>query len=219
MISSTGAAFNFTAAATSSTGGSWLQILPAAGVRTTPSAVAVSVNADPSLPAGTYTGQIVFSSYPTATVTMTVPVSLIVAPAGSAFFGDTAGQLTFSLIPGAGNPAGQTIQVRNGGGNLLSWSGSVSTADGGHWLTMSSTAGNAPSEVTISVQTASLPGGGHTSGTFVGQLLFHSAASKVTVPISVTVGSTVFRQVNPIAFSMPFAGLSPLPQVLTANGM
>jgi hypothetical protein len=215
MISSTGTNFNYTAVASTTTGGSWLQITPSAGELTTPSAVAVSVNATSSLTAGTYTGQIVFSSYPTPTITMTVPVTLIVAAAGSTFFDDTAGQLSFSLTPGGGPAPPQTFQIRNGGSGTLNWTGSVSTADGGNWLSILATAGTAPSTVTASIQSSALPGGGAQSGTFVGQIAFTATGSKVTVPVSVTVGANVFQQVNPISFSMPFAGLSPLPQVVT----
>jgi len=215
MISSTGAAFNYDAVATTSTGGSWLQITPSGGVLTTASAVAVGVNASVSLAAGTYTGQVVFSSYPTPTITMTVPVTLIVAPAGSTFFDDTAGQLTFSLIPSGGPAPPQSLQIRNGGTGTLNWTGSASTADGGNWLSISSTSGTAPSEVTATIHPASLPGGGAASGTYVGQLSFHTSGSAVTVPVSVTVGANIFEQVNPISFSMPFAGDNPLPQVVT----
>ena len=213
MIASTGSNFNYIAAASTSTGGAWLTIYPAGGVLTTASAVTVSVNAAASLAAGTYTGQIVFSSYPTPTITMTVPVSLIVAPTGAAFFDDTAGQLTFSLTPG-GNPPSQNIQIRNGAAGTLNWAGTSSTADGGNWLEVSATAGTAPSTVTVSVVPASLPGGGAAAGTFVGQLAFQTAGSAVTVPVSVTVGANVFIQQNPISFTMPFAGANPLPQVL-----
>ena len=219
MIASTGASFNYTAAATTNSGGSWLLLTPAGGVRSMPSAVAVSVNDSTNLTAGTYTGQVVFSSYPTPTITMTVPVTLVVAASGSTYFDDTAGQLTFSLATGA-TPSSQTIQIRNGGSGTLNWSGSASTADGGNWLTMSQTSGTSPSMVTVSVTPASLPGGGSVAGNFSGQLSFQTTGSAVTVPISVTVGSSIFEQVNPISFTMPFAGLNPLPQVVipASNG-
>jgi hypothetical protein len=164
MIASTGTAFKYTATATTSTGGSWLQISPASGVLSTPSSVSVIVNALSSLAAGTYTGQVVFSSYPSATVTMTVPVSLIVAPPGGTFFDNTAGQLTFSLATG-GNPPPQIIQIRNGGTGTLNWTGTVSTADGGNWLSLDATSGTAPSTITVAIQPASLPGGAAAAGT------------------------------------------------------
>jgi hypothetical protein len=37
----------------------------------------------------------------------------------------------------------------------------------------------------------------------------------VTIPVSVQVGDNVFRQVNPISFTMPASGASPLPQFIT----
>ena len=215
MISSTGANFNYTAVASTTTGGSWLKILPTGGVLTTASAVAVSVNDTTTLAAGTYSGHVVFSSYPTPTITMTVPVTLIVAPAGSAFFDDTAGQLTFSLTPSGGPAPSQNIQITNGGTGTLNWTASHSTADGGNWLSILATSGTAPSTVTVSIQSSALPGGGASSGTFVGQIAFTASGRAVTVPVSVTVGANVFRQVNPISFNMPFAGLNPLPQVVT----
>ncbi len=213
-ITSTGTNFNFSATPSTSTGGNWLSVTPIGNdCCITAEAVTVSVNAT-SLTAGTYHGQIVFASYPSGTVTMTVPVTLIVAPAGGTFFDDMPGQASFSLTPG-GTPPSKTIQVRNGGIGTLSWTVTASTADGGNWLNVPVTAGTAPSTVTVGVDTASLPGGGSTAGTFIGQLSFQAPGSSVTVPVSVTVGTNVFTQVNPINFTMPFAGSNPLPQVIS----
>jgi hypothetical protein len=212
-VASTGAQFRFSATATTSTGGSWLQIDPSSGVLTTPTTYLVSVNATVSLAAGTYSGQIVLSPYPSGP-TMTVPVSLIVAPAGAAFFDDMAGQVSFSMVT-SGSPPSQTIEIRNGAAGTLHWTASVSTADGGNWLGLSASAGTAPSPVTVELTPAALPGGGALAGTYIGQILFQTAGSSVTVPVSVTAGPSVFTQVNPISFTMPFAGANPLPQVLT----
>ena len=172
-IASTGANFNVTTTVTTSTGGSWLAITPGSGIYSTPAAYIVSVNPTVSLAAGTYSGQIVFAEYSAGTPKMTVPVSLIITAAGAAFFDDTSGQVSFSMVPG-GKPPAQVLQIRNGGPGTLSWTGSVSTADGGNWLSVSATAGNAPSLVTVSLTPASLPGGGATAGTFVGQLMFQA---------------------------------------------
>src|ERR1700722_18767630 len=212
-IASTGTQFAFSATPSTSTGGNWLQVPSSGGgCCTTPEALTVIVNAA-SLPAGTYTGQILFASYPSGAITKTVPVSLIVAPAGGTFFGDVAGQASFSMVPG-GAPPSQFIQIENGGTGALQWTVTRSTADGGNWLNVPVTAGTAPSMVAVGITPASLPGGGSTAGTYVGQLLFTAAGSSVTVPVSVTVGSSVFTQVNPINFTMPQGG-GALPQVLS----
>jgi hypothetical protein len=212
-IASTGTQFSFSATPSTSTGGNWLTVTPSGGgCCTTPEGLTVSVNAA-SLAAGTYSGQILIAEYFSGTPSMTVPVSLTVAPAGGTFFGDVAGQASFSLVPG-GTPPSQTIQIENGGTGTLQWTVTASTADGGAWLDVPVTAGTAPSMVTVGITPASLPGGGSTAGNFVGQLLFQTTGSSVTVPVSVTVGSSVFTQVNPINFSMPQGGAT-LPQVLS----
>ena len=212
-IASTGTQFLFSATPSTSTGGSWLTVTPS-GTEccATPEGLTVSVNAA-SLAAGTYTGQIVFANYPSGTITMTVPVSLIVAPAGGTYFGDVAGQASFSMVPG-GTPPPQTIEIENGGTGTLHWTVTPSTADGGNWLEVPVTSGNAPSMVSVAIAPTSLPGGGSTAGTFVGQLLFKTTGSSVTVPVSVTVGTEIFTQVNPSNFTMPQGG-GTLPQLLS----
>ena len=212
-IASTGTQFTFSATPSTSTGGSWLTVTPSGGgCCNTPEGVTVSANAA-SLTAGTYTGQILFANYPSATVTMAVPVTLIVAPPTGPSFGDVAGQASFSMLAHGVSPS-QVIQIENGGTGSLAWTVTATTADGGNWLDVPVTAGTAPSMVTVGITPASLPGGGATAGTYVGQLLFTAAGSSVTVPVSVAVGTAVFTQVNPIDFTMPLGG-GTLPQVLS----
>jgi hypothetical protein len=212
-VASTGANFTFSATPTST--GNWLTTNPSGGeCCNTPDGVTVSVNAA-GFTAGTYSGQIVFANYPSATVTMTVPVSLIVASATGPSFGDMAGQVSFSMLANSAPPL-QIVQIYNGGPGNLHWSVAKSTADGGNWLGVPVTTGTAPSMVTVEITPSALPGGGSVAGTYVGQLLFTAAASSVTVPVSVTVGSTNFTQVNPIDFTMPQGG-EVLPQVLSIS--
>jgi len=211
---SNGSQFNCDATASTNSGGSWLQISPASGVYATPASWVVTVNPAVSLAAGTYTGQIVVKQYPSGVPTMTVPVTLIITAAGTPFFDDMAGQVSFSLAPGGAPPA-QSIQIRNGTTGTLNWAATAATADGGAWLKLSAASGKAPSTVSVSLVPSALPGGGSVAGTWVGLIAFQSASGTVTVPVRVTVGTSVFSQVNPLNFTMPFAGASPLPQVVS----
>src|SRR5581483_5314498 len=181
---------------------------------TTPEAITVSVNAS-TLAAGTYTGELLFTQYSLHDLAIVVPVTLTIAASGTTYFDSEPGQMTFSMVPGALNVTPQSLTVRNGGTGTLNWTGSVSTADGGSWLSASALSGVAPATITISVNPVNLPGGGQIAGTFVGQLFFQTTGSSFTVPVSVSVGGTVFRQVNPISFTMPFGGANPLPQILS----
>lgn len=81
-VQSNGAAFYFSAAATTATGGSWLSIATggACSLCETPETVTASIVAAPTPAVGTYTGQIVFTTQ-TGNEAITVPVTLTVAPA------------------------------------------------------------------------------------------------------------------------------------------
>ena len=208
--------FAFNASATTTTGGSWLTVTSCGSWCTAPEALTVTVTTSVTLAAGAYSGQIVFSAHNNPSDSITVPVTLTVAAAGTAFFDDLPGQMTFSLATGSTTtPPSQFIQIRNAGTGPLAWTGAASTADGGSWLQVSSLSGAAPSMISVALITANLPGGGFTPGTYIGQLAFAGAGGAVTVPVSVVVGAAVFEQVSAIAFTKPYAGANPLPQLLT----
>jgi hypothetical protein len=203
----------FSTAATTNTGGAWLSVSPAGNACCyTPLAVSAIVTAG-NLAAGTYTGQIVITNYSNAGIKMTIPVTLTVAASGATFFDDLPGKLSFSFKTN-GSATSQSIQIRNAGAGTLNWTVASSTADGGSWLTASASSGAAPSTITIGIAKAGLPGGGASAGTFVGQLLLHTSGDNVTIPVAVTVGASVFTQINPLNFTMAFGGANPLAQVL-----
>ena len=212
---SSGSSITFDAAAVTGNGGSWLTISKLGNACcTTPEVITVSVTAN-TLAAGTYTGEITFTQSTSHDMAITVPVTLTVEATGSTFFDNVPGQLSFSLLTGASSVPAQTLQIRDAGSGTLTWMGSKSTADGGNWLTVTPLSGTAPSTVTVGIVPSRLPGGGQLMGTFIGQVSFLSATGTVTVPIKVTVGDNVFRQVNPISFTMPAGGANPLPQFLS----
>src|SRR6266481_2679562 len=203
----------FSTAATTNTGGAWLSVSPAGNACCyTPLAVSAIVTAG-NLAAGTYTGQIVITNYSNAAIKMTIPVTLTVAASGATFFDDLPGKLSFSFKTN-GSATSESIQIRNSGAGTLNWTLAASTADGGGWLSASASSGAAPSTITIGINKSSLPGGGASAGTFVGQLLFQTSGDSVTIPVAVTVGTSVFTQINPLNFTMAFGGANPLAQIL-----
>jgi len=214
-IASTGANISFSVSATSTTGGNWLSINLGTGCcYTTPQAIIVSAKPAATLAAGTYTGSIAVKSDGGA-LTQTIPVSLTIKASGTSFFDDLAGGLTFSMLTQGTAPPVQTFQIRNAGTGTLDWTASTSTSDGGSWLTLSAASGVAPGYLSVGVKTGKLPGAGLTAGTFTGQVLLKTTGDSVTVPITVTVGASIFRQVNPLNFTKEYAGANPLPQVFT----
>jgi hypothetical protein len=180
--------------------GAWLSVANASfnncTLCSTPQSFRAIVNAGPTMPVGSYTGQIVFTARD-GTLTLTVPVTLTVAdPTAGAFFDNLPGQVSFSFPTGSAAPPSQTLQIRNAGSGTLSWTLDTSTADGGNWLNASVQSGTAPSLVTVSVTKQNLPDQGLIAGTFVGELVFRTGSQSITVPVSVVVGSGVFRQVT-----------------------
>jgi hypothetical protein len=203
----------FSVTVSTSSGGSWLSTSPTGNACCfTPLAVSVVVTAG-SLPAGTYSGQVLITNFSNSSIKMTIPVTLTVAASGATFFDDLPGKLSFSFKTG-GVATSQTIQIRNAGAGTLNWTLTKSTASGANWMSVSATSGAAPSTVTIGITKSALPGGGASAGTFVGQLLLHTTGDSVSIPVAVTVGTAPFTQVNPLNFTMSFGGANPLTQVI-----
>ena len=216
-ITSATAGLSFSHAEQTAAGGNWLQVSTGSGCSlfgtcTTPAALSVSVDAA-TLPAGVYTGTIVFSSGTTPT---TASVTLTVEGTAGAFFGQFIGQLGFVFGGGtASAPLPQTIEINNAGSGLLNWNVAVSTSGGGNWLTVSARSGVAPSMITVSVSAQDL-----NPGIYTGQLLFQAATGSVTVPVNLVVaGSSTneFNQVPSLSFTMPAGGPNPQAQTFTVT--
>lgn len=215
---STGTAFAFGATASTNSGGAWLSLNPSSfgccGVNT-PYPITVIVNPTVTLAAGIYTGQIVLKPGSSSIATLTVPVTLVVHDTTDTYFDQIAGGLTFSMATAGGTPPGQQIQIRNAGAGTLAWTATTSTSDGNKWLSLSASSGTAGTTITVSIDPAALPGLSSTAGTFTGQVVFKTTDDTVTVPITVNVGASVFRQVNPLNFTKLFGGANPLSQTIT----
>jgi hypothetical protein len=216
-VASTGADFTFTAVVVNSTGGSWLTITPASFgcCASTPYAIQATVNPAVTLAAGTYSAEIVVKAN-AGSPALTIPVTLTIQPATASFFDNLPGQMTFSMVTKGVNPPAQSLEIRNGGAGALAWTATTSTSDGGAWLAISPASGTAPSAPLVSVVATNLPGLGLVAGTFTGQVTLLNGSNRVTVPVTMVVGDSVFRQVNGLDFNKVYGGPNPLPQYFTA---
>jgi hypothetical protein len=239
-VGSAGTSIGFTATVASATGVTfttanhtvvpWLSITPSPGNQgyylPTPHAVVVSVNTAATLTAGTYSAEIIIVSQSEAGQTvnnaqmMTVPVTLTVMPPTATFLDSLPGQLTFSMLTGAKSlpPPSQPLEIRNAGTGTLNWTATVTTSDGGSWLSISSSSGTAPAVPQVSVSPANIAGGGLLSGTFTGQVVLETSGNTVTIPVAFNVGASVYSQVNALDFNMVAGGASPLPQLISIPG-
>jgi hypothetical protein len=216
VAASDNAALRFTPIVATAKGGNWLTVTPSSnGCCFAPFPITVSVNAG-TLPAGVYTGEITITEFANPAREMTVPVTLTVAASG-AFFDNLPGEMTFTMKKGA-KPTPQTLQIGNAGTGKLKFTITPITADGGLWLKPNVLVTTTPKTLTITVVQTALPGAGQIAGTYLGQLLLVSDTGiSATVNVTANVGDSVFTQVNPLNFVMPFGGANPLPQILTVT--
>ena len=174
FISNTGdGTFNFQAAASTDTGGSWLSVTPAAGLVSAGLDSAVTVTADPAkLSPGTYTGLITISNATTPAQTRAVRVSMIVSPIQRTLLLSQYG-LTFTALAGGPQVPSQMFGVLNTGQGSMPWSAqAVSFSPGASWLSISPASGttDAASLVVPFVQvTANTTG--LASGTYYGKIV------------------------------------------------
>ncbi len=112
-----------------------------------------------------------------------VSITNIVISGGDAFFeisfpqpeiSRSPANMTFTAVEGDGDPAGQTLEVSNGGGGTLVWT----VSDDAEWLSLSPTSGSSTGEsdnVTVTVNTSGLAAG--------------SYAATITITIAATAAS------------------------------
>jgi uncharacterized protein (TIGR03437 family) len=195
-----GGSLAFTVAASTSTGGNWLQVAPVSGTATPATPVSLTVTANPgTLPAGTYSGSIVVSS---AVGNITVPVTLAISAVQQTILLSQTG-LTFTGVAQGGAPLSQSFGILNTGQGAMNWSASATTLSGGAWLTIDQQSGSVATPLTsVSVVNASVNTSGLTAGNYYGQIQVTSQAANSPQSISVVLnvlppGSSPGAEVQP----------------------
>jgi hypothetical protein len=189
-ISSSGAAFNFTAAASNVP---WLSATPTGGP--TPGSVNVSVNPN-GLAAGTYGGTVTITAAGAAGSPRVVPVSLTVTSATVSTLNTTPASLTFTYQTGGSTPGTQSIAVSSSGTGLSY----TAAASGGTWLSASPTSGTTPGTVSVSVNPAGLAIGTHNGMVTITSNGAAGSPQSVAVTLIVSnTGNSSFLTVTPNA--------------------
>lgn len=214
-----GASIYYSQVTSTATGGDWLNVTlcnTSFYPCVTNDPIYVGITNTSNLTAGTYTGQITFYESNSPAYSMTVPVTLTVIPASQPFFDITAGQTSFSFVPGTTTTQTQTLYVDNGGAGTLAWKAATNTADTGKWLAVSPASGTNAGSYKVEVVPGKLPNKGASAGTFVGQQVLETSTGNVTIPVVVTVGASVFAPVPTVVFETSQGGTPP-PQEITIN--
>ena len=152
----------FTASVDPASPATWLSVNPTTGGASSSSPATLVVSASPgSLPAGTYSSNVIVSGGGT---TVHIPVTMTLGASGAQILLSQVG-LRFVGVSGGGNPSPQTFGILNSGVGTLHWTAAASTQSAGNWLQVSATSGtvNTPfldvSLLSVSVNTAALPPG------------------------------------------------------------
>jgi trimeric autotransporter adhesin len=187
-VTGTPGALAYTAAVSTTNGGDWLTITPAAGTTNSPIQVGVANN---GLPAGTYQGVVTITSPGATGSPLTVKVTLTVTAAQTLTAAPTT--LNFSYTIGATTtPATQTVQLSSSN-PPAAFTASATTASGGTWLTVSPASGNTNGALTVGVNVTGLA-----AGSYTGTVAVNSPASTTQPAASITVNLTVLAVPKPL---------------------
>ncbi|HZS49734.1 MAG TPA: BACON domain-containing carbohydrate-binding protein [Bryobacterales bacterium] len=189
----------WSAAVATSSGGNWLSVSPQSGAG--PATLTVNVAAA-SLDAGFYAGQITVSGGGSSSA---VSVSLNLAGIGA-----SPSSLTFTATVGGAQPPPQGINLSGAPG--AAWTAATSTADGGNWLSISSSAGYLPATVLVSVSTAGLAASAYT-----GSITISSGGASGQVSVQLAVSSEAPLVVSPAQLSLSGAAGSAAPVCAPAS--
>jgi uncharacterized protein (TIGR03437 family) len=188
----------FTVAASTTSGGSWIQLNTTAGAEyPTPLSLTVSINTT-GLAAGTYNGTITIT--PVGGTAVSVPVTLTIT--GAPAISVSTSPLSFSYQAGGSTPPTQTVAVTVSGASSASYAASASSSTG--WLVVSPASGTAPGNLTISLSQTALSA--MSAGTYTGTITVagtSGATGSTTINVTLTVTvplPTITTVVNAASF-------------------
>ena len=169
----------FTASATTQSGGQWLSVNPVQGVAGPGTIVTAIINAA-GLAAGTYIGNITITPLGGTPQVVTITLNVL-APA---IIVATPAPLSFTYQQGSPPPASQGLSLGSTGAQLSLTIG-VSEQSGGEWLAVAPAAVTTPTTIEVSVHPTGLP-----PGVYPGTLNISASDPSVaplTVPVTLTV--------------------------------
>ena len=177
----------FTAAASTSSGGTWLNLNVTPGqTLTTPSNNFLTASISTSgLTAGTYNGTITLT---TTTGTLAIPVTLTVTGAPPITVSPTS--LSFSYTAGGSTPSTQSLTVSGSG------SFTATATSNGNWLSVTPTSGTSPTTLSVSVNPAGLTAGSYSGSIAVAGAGGATGSTTISVSLAVTAPLPTITQIS-----------------------
>jgi uncharacterized protein (TIGR03437 family) len=180
----------------------WLQVTPLTGGFTASAPATLTFSIAPNtLPQGVYSSLIALSFTNSSIPSITIFVSLTVAPPSAALVA-TPTSLSFSYQSGGAAPSAQSINISNPAASVLLVYTVAAISDS--WLAVSPSTGTTPGTLSVSVSPQSLAPGSYT-GSFT---LTSPAIASTTVNVSVFVSASTTPQ--PFIISNAASGVGSL---------
>jgi len=191
--SSSAAQLNFTAAATTTTGGNWLSIVPPA-TGTTPSILTIAAAVNNTFAVGSYNGKITLTSTSTGNPTLDIPVTLIVTPETTLTAAPSSVNFTYQMGTAAPLPRALTV----GSTGVSVGVGIATEAVGGGaaptWLSATPTSGTTPLNLSLSVNPTGLALGDYSANIKVTGP--GASNSPLTVPVTLKITDKPVAQLS-----------------------
>jgi uncharacterized protein (TIGR03437 family) len=185
-------AAQFSASASTGSGGSWLTISPSSGSTASFGSSSIVVTANPAkLTTGTYSGTVTISV--AGGQSYSVPVIAVVTSNQPSMQLSQTGERFEAVSGGTATPP-QAITVLNTGAGTLNFSAAAATVSGGGWLVVSPSSGSSTAAKSASVMVSVNPAGLAT-GDYYGTISF-SATGAANSPQIVTVVLNVVSPAN-----------------------
>jgi uncharacterized protein (TIGR03437 family) len=189
----------FTAAAATTSGGSWLMVSPSSG--NTPGSVNVSVITSLLTTVGTYNGTVTIASNgltpQVVNVKVVVSTTLTLSPAS----------LNFTAFTGGSSPANQTVNVTTGVPSPVS----IATA-GGAWLSATLSGGTTPAVVTVSANLGNLVAGTYSGSVVVTSTGALNSPQTIAVTFVVSPPNAITATPASVSFAYVLGGQTPAAQ-------
>ena len=205
---SASSATQFTAGATTASGGTWLSVSPTSAVANTGN-TALTVTADATnLADGNYQGTVTLTT--AGGVITQIPVAFAVT-SGSGLVTISSSILAFAYTQNGTLPVAQSLQITSS----LSFTASAGTSTGGTWLAVTPTSGVGKATLSVSVNPAGLP-----PNTYNGTITITplgAAAQTVAVTLTVSPAPALTATPNPLAFAYTTGNPVPAPQTVSVT--
>ena len=208
---------NFTATPSTTSGGTWLSVVPPA-TGTTPTVLTLGVTVNNSFPIGTYTGKIALTSTSQGNPALDIPVTLIVTPETTLTTAPSSLAFTYQL--GTSAPLPRVLTVGSTGASV--GVGVTTEATGGgagpSWLSVSPTSGTSPLNLSVSANPQGLAVGDYTANIKLTAPGASNSPQTVAVTLKVTDKPVVSLSTSSLMFHHQIGGSAPAGEmVLVTN--